>query len=302
MTKQKTEIVRNNPVLERIWNRMNRDDMNFVGAVVADTGGGKSLSTGSLCKALDPSYTADDVCWEPLEFLEKAKDFGNYGQGDMMSFEEGGVNADAREFWKAMNKSLDVVLQTWREQNRGALINLPSLDLLDKRIRKRMHYVFIVVKRTPDYVVMKVLRVKENKTSGDIKFHYPLFNQPDGTTKRVKYIRVGLPPEEFIEQFRKDEKDFKRGLIEDKYEEMKEDLETSDDASPEEIADQIIDNNEFDKYVRKNGKQRYLDKDRIYQDYQDQGITKTDTDAIKSYLYEKKEIDGEILHQKPNWV
>lgn len=301
MTKEKTEAVRGNPVLERIWNRMNRDDMNFVGAVVADTGGGKSLSTASLCKVLDPSYTADDVCWEPLEFLEKAKDFDNYGQGDMMSFEEGGVNADARQFWTQMNQSLDVVFQTWREQNRGALINLPSLDLIDKRIRKRLHFIFIVVKRTPDHVVMKVLRVKENKTSGDIKFHYPLFDDEDGTTNRVKYIRVGLPPESFIEKFREDEREFKRGLIEDKYESMKEELEESEDVDPKDIADEIS-GSDFDRYVRKNGKQRYVDKDMIYEDFKGRGLSKADVDAVKSHLYSVEEVDGDSLHSLSNWV
>jgi len=300
LTKKKTDAVRGNPVLERIWNRMNRDDMNFVGAVVGDTGSGKSLSTASICSALDPSYSADDVCWEPLQLLEKSKDFENYGTGDLISFEEGGVNADAREFWTQMNKSLDVVLQTWREQNRGLLMNLPSLDLIDKRIRKRLHFVFIVVKRTPDFVVMKVLRVKENKTSGDIKFHYPLFDDEDGTN-RIRYIRVGKPPENFVEEFREDEREFKRGLIEDKYESMKEELESSKNVDPEDVASQII-ADDFEKYVRKNGKQRYLDKDRIYQDYKDQGISKTDVDAVKSYLYEMKKVDGSSLHELSNWV
>lgn len=302
VTKKKTDAVRGNPVLERIWDRMNRDDMNFAGAIVADTGGGKSLTTASLCMALDPDYGAEDVCWEPLEFLEKAKDFDNYGVGDMISFEEGGVNADAREFWKQMNKALDVVFQTWREQNRGVILNLPSLDLLDKRLRKRLHYLFIVVKRTPDFVVLKVLRVKENKTSGDIKFHYPMFDQDDGTVKRVKYIRVGLPPEGFIEQFKKDEKEFKRGLIEEKYEELREDL-GGGELDPGDIAQDIIEEGSFEDYVRKNGVQRYLDKDKIYRDYKDEGINKSsDTDAIKSILYEKVERDGESLHQKSNWV
>ena len=167
---------------------------------------------------------------------------------------------------------------------------MPSLDLLDKRLRKRLHYLFIVVKRTPDFVVLKVLRVKENKTSGDIKFHYPIFDQDDGTVKRVKYIRVGLPPESFIEEF-------KRGLIEEKYEELKEDLDDGG-MSPEQIGDQILEEDMFEKYVRKNGKQRYLDKGRIYRDFKDQGISKSsDTDAIKSYLYEKKG-----LHSDEAWV
>lgn len=301
MTKRKTKPVRENPVLERIWKRMNRDDMNFAGAIVADTGGGKSLTTGSICKALDPSYGIEDVCWEPIEVLEKTKDTENYGTGDMISFEEGGVNADAREYWKAMNKALDTVFQTWRHQNRGIMLNLPSFDLLDKRLRKRIHYLFIVVKRTPDYVVLKVLRVKESKTSGDLKFHYPIL-PVDGDDRQIKYIRVGLPPESFIESFQEEEKEFKESLIEEKYQELKEDLDDGEEDKPGAVVDEILDSGSFDSYVRENGKQRYLDKEKIKRDFSDKGLTNAEVSTVKSVLYERVSRGGESLHEKSNWV
>jgi len=295
MPRSKPEQIRQNPVLERMWSRMNLQDLNLVCAVVGPTGAGKSLTTASISMTVDPSYGIDDVCWEPLEFLEAVQD-QSYKTGDMISFEEGGVSMDAREYWKAMNKSIDKVFQTWRHQNRGAILNLPSLDLLDKRVRKRLHYVFIAVKRTPDFVVLKCLRVKESKTSGDLKFHYPTFNDSRGNRRRLKYIRVGLPPEGFIEEFRHQEREFKKELAEEKYEEMKRELGQGD-ANLEGIAEKVREN--LEKYTgqQAGGNQKWLNKRRVYHEFQGQGVTLGDVDQVKDMVYSELG-----LHDDEVWV
>jgi len=277
--------VRKSPILkQKIWKRIHERDQNFVGFVTGDVGSAKSGSTASIAMSVDPSFDVERVCFTPEKVMDKASNYEEFEKGDFIVFEEGGVGADAKDFWDDVNRALDYVLQTWREQNRGLLINLPSLDLIDKRLRKRGHaFMEMDGKVDGEYAFVKFMNIIEDKWTGDLYRKYPELRDPeDGLVKKYKRMRVAKPPDKFWNQYVPKQQEFKRDLAEDLAEDLRESQE--DGMSNEEIAEEIAEN--VDRYIQENGQQKYLDRDLLYNQYKDEGISDADTKRIKKLVYQ----------------
>jgi len=282
--------VKKSPILKQLWKRVHLKEQNLVFAVVGDTGSGKSLTTSTILMALDPSFDIDRVCWTPEQVMKEAENDEAYSEGDANQYEEGGVGTDSRQWFTDINQALDHVFQTWREQQRILGQTLPSFDLLDKRLRKRCHYVFEMdgINRKKGYALVKVFKVVEDKWSGDIYRRYPRLRDPkDGVTKQFKRLKVALPPQDFIDEFKEDEKEFKRDLISKKNDEL-EDAKSEKDLSPQEVADVILEEGRVSDFMRKNGKQRYMDKDSLYFQFKEDGLTQKGAKQVKSIIYGEK--------------
>lgn len=289
MTEDMPKAVQSSQILkQKIWKRIHRRDQNFVGFVTGDVGSAKSGSTASIAQAVDPGFDVDRVCFTPEKVMSKASNYEDFDKGDFIVFEEGGVGADAKDFWDDVNRALDYVLQTWREQNRGLLINLPSLDLIDKRLRKRGHaFMEMDGKVDGEYAFVKYMNIVEDKWTGDLYRKYPQLRDPeDGLVKKYKRMRVAKPPDSFWNKYVPRQRKFKRDLAEGLAEDLKDKQE--DGMSNEEIAEEVKDS--FDKYVKSNGKQKYLDRDMLYNEYKDEGISDQDTKRIKNMVYEDKDL------------
>jgi len=272
---------------KKVWKRIHRKNMNFVGFLTGDVGSAKSGSTASIAQAVDPDFTIDDVCFTPEKVMEKASDFENYDEGRFIVFEEGGVNADAKDFWDDVNRALDYVLQTWREQNRGLLINLPSMDLIDKRLRKRGHaFMEMDGKVDGEYAYVKYMNIIEDKWSGDLYRKYPELRDPsDGLVKKYKRMRVAAPPEKFWSQYEPKQRKFKRKLAKRLSDEIN-GVGEDEGMNVDEIVEEVVEDSE--KYMMENGSQKYLDRDILYDDYKDEGISMQDTKRIKKKVYRSK--------------
>lgn len=276
---------------KKVWKRIHRKNQNFVGFLTGDVGSAKSGSTASIAQAVDPDFGIDDVCFTPEAVMDKASDFENYDKGRFIVFEEGGVNADAKDFWDDVNRALDYVLQTWREQNRGLLINLPSMDLIDKRLRKRGHaFMEMDGKLDGEYAYVKYMNIIEDKWTGDLYRKYPELRDPsDGLVKKFKRMRVAAPPESFWNKYEPKQRKFKRELAERLAEEIKDGASDGDSMSNEDIAQEVVnDASKLENYMQQNGKQIYLDRDLLYSDYADEGISDKDTRRIKKKIYQVK--------------
>lgn len=279
------ETVTASPILEtQIWSKMNRQDDNWMSAVVGETGKGKSLFSMALAEAVWPDLSIDEVAFGLVELMRLVND-RSYGPGSMVILEEGSVEAAAEDFHELSNKVLRTVTETWREQNRGMIINLPTFARLDKPTRQRMTALIQVEKlyEGHGFSVAKYKHLQTNSDTGELYRHYPRING-----KKHKYLKCRRPSQDLLEAYKKKKeeytKDLNRDLLEQLLEEQEEDDE--DEKDPKRIGEEILAEGTLGDYVNENNGQEYLSTDLIELDF-DIGARRSK--KVKAYLERESE-------------
>lgn len=271
----------------QVWRRMNVQNEHFMGVIVGREGWGKSHSALSMARAVDPSFSADDVFFDPQELLE-AFDSDDYGSGDMIVMDEAGVGLGNRSWYEKEQVLLNQTLQTVRDDNMGVLFTLPRLSELDSQTRGRLHaFLEIVDIRRGEYALAKWKRVKPLRgESGDILYPYPEV-QDQGKMRRVERVRIDPPGAELEENYERRKEAFKQELYDDAIAAY-DDEEDDDEKSPSEIADEIIDSG-VSNYVSEHGGngRRYVDQELIRADYD---VSHRDAKATKKIIERTAEI------------
>jgi len=106
------EAVQQSPILRtQIWSRMHRQDDNWMGAVVGETGKGKSYTCLSIAECVDEDFSIEQVAFGIEEFMRLVMD-DSYGRGSVIILEEASVEAAAEDFHNISNKVLGTVMET----------------------------------------------------------------------------------------------------------------------------------------------------------------------------------------------
>jgi len=247
----------------QMWKRMNVQNEHFMGCIVGREGWGKSHSAMTVAKAVDPSFTADDVFFQPKHLLE-AFDSDAYDEGNVVVLDEAGVGLGSRSWYEKDQILLNQTLQTVRDDNMGVLFTLPRLSELDSQTRGRLHaFVQIVDINRDEYAIAKWKRVKPLRDErSDILYPYP-WVRDGGRMRRIERVRIDPPPSELAEAYEQRKEEFKDELYTEAiaaYDEEDDD----DEHSPDEVADEIIDSGVSDVISEhaRNGT-LYVDKDII---------------------------------------
>lgn len=281
------ETVQASPILKtQIWSRMNLQDDNWMGAVVGETGSGKSLGSLAMAEAVWPDMSIDEVAFGLVEFMQLIND-RSYDEGSMIVLEEGSVEAAAEDFHDLSNKVLRIVTDTWREQNRGLIINLPTFSRLDAGARQRMTALIQIEKLFEDegFSVAKYKHLQTNSDTGKVYRHYPRING-----KKHKLLKLRRPSEELVEAYKKKKEEYTKELNRDLLEQLieeQEEQESEDEKDPERIGREILSENKIHEYIQKNNGQPYLSRDLIELDF-DIGARRSK--KVKAFL----EREGEI--------
>jgi hypothetical protein len=287
---QVPETVAENPVLyDQIWSTMHKENNNWMGAVVGDTGSGKSWAAVRLAEAVDPDFTAEQIAFSVEEFMELVID-DSLGRGSMIVLEEASVEANAQEWWSKSNKVLRQVLDTWRNQNRGALFTLPAFKQLDKGARGRMSALIEMVEKNEreNYTRAKYKYCQQNPDTGKIYKKYPMI---DG----IKYERLEFrPPSGPIREAYEERKSaYTSNLNEELLEELREEnaeTEQPADLDAHDIAETIINEETIHSYVSENHGQQYIDRDLIELEFD---VGRSKSKKAKKLL--KRETDLELM-------
>lgn len=272
---------------------MHRRDDNWMGAVVGETGKGKSYTCLSIAECVDPNFTIDQVAFGIDEFLELVMD-DSLGRGSMIILEEASVEAAAEDFHEVSNKVLRQVLETWRQQNRGALLNLPTFSRLDKGAKIRMTALIQQQAKfeREGYSLATYKHLQTNSDTGKIYRHYPEING-----KEHRQLKIAPPSEDLREAYeqRSDEytAELNEELLEDLLKAEAEDDE-SDSDDPEWIAEDILDSG-LDNYIEDNHGQKYISRKLIEVDYD---IGRRRSKKVKAAL--KRAASDEQLDQLMN--
>jgi len=265
------------------WRRMNVQNEHFMGTIVGREGSGKSHTALSICKKVDPSFTADRVFFDPADLVEAFRS-DELGEGSMVMLDEAGVGLGNRSWYEKEQVLLNQTLQTVRDENMGVLYTLPRLSELDSQTVGRLHSLLAMKAKHPEEgwasVSWKNIDVTREDTDGKVYKKYPRMNI-NGQKHRVTSISIKKPPAELADAYEERKAEFKEGLYEEvieAHDEEADDAETDPKAIAQEIADEGIDSVTSEN---KQSGEPYINKDLIRVEFD---ISHSDARAVKSLL------------------
>ena len=133
--------------------------------VVGESGSGKSYISLVLAEMLDLKFNMSNVCFDSNIFIEHIDELE---KGSTIVLEELGVQAYNRNWYSPINKALDQIFQTFRHKNLITICNVPSIDFIDKHLRKQFH-VLIVSKGvfSKNKSLVNIYRFSQSYITGD---------------------------------------------------------------------------------------------------------------------------------------
>src|SRR6056297_351496 len=203
MTEQCFEEVKHeNPLIQSVQKRLWKQNKNWLSIITGQTGSGKSWSALSLAEKIDPSFDTSKVVLRPENFMEKVAE-REWGQGDVVVFDEAGAGMSAKAHMTKKNRIIDQVLQTFRRQNIAVIFTVPSKSNVDKSVRRLLHT--YIETKTIDYINernhLKWLEMDYNQKTDKIYYKYPQRRTESGALKKIKTVKMGKPSEDLIKAY-----------------------------------------------------------------------------------------------------
>lgn len=215
------EVKHSHPLIQHIQKRLYKLDKNWLSMITGPTGGGKSWSALSIAEKIDPTFDVDKVVLDPVEFMKNLAE-KSWSQGDVVIFDEAGAGMSAKEHMTKKNRVIDQILQTFRRQNIAVIFTVPSKANVDKSVRRLLH-TYIEAKGI-DYINernhLKWLKMDYNRKIDKIYYHYPKVEKENGSTKKVKTVKMGKPSENLIEAYEEKRDRFQERKNQQLYEEI----------------------------------------------------------------------------------
>jgi len=279
-------------IRQKVWKRMNIDNEHFMCAIVGREGKAKSHTALKIAKAVDPTFNAERVFFDPVDVLE-AYDDGGLGTGKMIVLDEAGAGMGNRTWYDRDQIKMNQALQTVRSDNMGLIHTLPRLSELDSQARGRLHAYIEMIDKFPQadqpYAVAKWKNISPTRDERDKLYKkYPRI-RIDGIVKRITRISFTPPDKGLVEEYEPRKKDFKAELNEEARSEAVEDEEEKLN-DPKEIADDIKDTQKLQQFIKDNHGQRYIDRDEIELSY---GIGARKSGKVKKLLL--REVDDDVM-------
>lgn len=279
-------------VKQKVWNRMNIQNQHFMAAIVGREGTGKSHSALSIASAVDPTFGAEDVFFNPERLLE-AFDSDEYGRGNMIVLDEAGVGLGNRSWYDKEQILLNQTLQTVRDDNMGVIFTLPRLEELDSQTIGRLHAFVEMMDVYPDEGWAKAKWKNISMTrdgAGKTYKKYPRM-RVNGIKKRITRFAIGKPPEDIVEAYEERKETFKDELYEEAIAAYDDTEQEGDGKDPKEVAEEIVDEG-VSNYVSEHGGngRRYVDQELIRSDF---GLSHRDAKAAKKIVERTAALDSQ---------
>lgn len=272
-----------NFIRENIWERMWVRNEHFMGVIVGREGSGKSWTGIKLAEVCDPTFNAERVMFDPVDFLKRLEKWkeNNETQGKMVVIDEAGVGVGVRTWYDKDQIMLNQVLQIIRDENMGVIFTLPRLEELDSQTEGRLHaFMEMTRKWAGKWVKFKYLNWDPTRDGRNkIYREYPTRNV-NGYEQKIKRLCVSPPSEEVIEPYEERKNQFQNEQYANAIEEMEEDID--DEKTVKEVAMEIAQDSIGD-YVDKHSQNNtpYINKTLIRADYE---MSHNDAKAVKDLL------------------
>ena len=241
------DLKHENPLIQSVQKRLWKQNKNWLSIITGPTGSGKSWSALSLAEKIDPSFDTSKVVLRPENFMEKVAE-REWGQGDVVVFDEAGAGMSAKAHMTKKNRIIDQVLQTFRRQNIAVIFTVPSKSNVDKSVRRLLHT--YIETKTIDYINernhLKWLEMDYNQKTDKIYYKYPQRRTESGALKKIKTVKMGKPSEDLIkayEEKRSKYQDRKNNEFLDELQEKMSDSNSDSDKSKSQRIKEYIEEN-----------------------------------------------------------
>lgn len=268
---------------QKIWRRMWEKDEHFMTVIVGREGSGKSHTGIKLAECVDPTFTAERVMFDPVNFLKKLQQWkeDNETQGKIVVIDEAGVGVGVRTWYDKDQVRLNQVLQIIRDENMGVIFTLPRLEELDSQTEGRLHaFLEMTEKKKDEWVKVKWLNWDPTRDGRNkIYREYPELRVA-GTKRPVKRLCLSPPSEDIVTEYEKRKNEFQAAEYADAIDGMEEDVD--DEQSVKEIAMEIADGRIRDYVSRHNQNNTpYINSNLIRADYE---LSRRDSEAVRDLL------------------
>lgn len=268
---------------KNIWERMWVRNEHFMGVIVGREGSGKSWTGIKLAEVCDPTFNAERVMFDPVDFLKRLEEWkeNNETQGKMVVIDEAGVGVGVRTWYDKDQIMLNQVLQIIRDENMGVIFTLPRLEELDSQTEGRLHaFMEMTRKWAGKWVKFKYLNWDPTRDGRNkIYKEYPTRNV-NGYEQKIKRLCVSPPSQDVIEPYEERKNKFQNEQYANAIEEMEEDVD--DEKTVKEVAMEIAEDSIGD-YVDKHSQNNtpYINKTLIRADHE---LSHNDAKAVKDLL------------------
>lgn len=123
-----------------------KHNKNVLGVNLGATGSGKSWRDLRMAELwykynFNEEFPSENICFGVAKVMELLAS-GKLRKGEIIIFEEAGVNLGSRDWSNKISKMFNYLLQSFRSMNIGIFFNLPYLSMLDSQARHLLHYSF----------------------------------------------------------------------------------------------------------------------------------------------------------------
>lgn len=203
-----------------LGDRLLKKNKNVITAELGPTGSGKSyrdLRKAELWYKLHfkEDFPTENICFgvkAVMNLLNSKK----LRTGEVIIFEEAGVNLGSRDFQTKISKMFNYVLQSFRSMNLALFMNLPYLSMLDSQARHLLHYYSesVSINKSEKTNTCKPFFVQIAQGTGKVYRKYPKVRTAGGMSK-VKRFKWGMPSEYLVKAYEKKKQDFLDNLFQE---------------------------------------------------------------------------------------
>jgi len=197
--------------------RLIRNNKNVLGANLGPTGSGKSYRDLRMAELwylyqFNGQFPVKNICFgvgEAMTLLSNNK----LRKGEIIIFEEAGVNLGSLDFQNKVSKMMTYVLQSFRSMNIAIFFNLPYLSMLNSSARKLLHYSFESSGIDPETKQNKCKPFfhQVNQDTGKVYKKYPIVKV--GTrTRKVKRFNFSMPSQYIVAAYEEKKQKYLIGL------------------------------------------------------------------------------------------
>jgi hypothetical protein len=237
---------------------------NVILCATGATGSGKSYACLQIAEQIDKNFTTDHVFFDVKSLIHAVQN-EKLKAGTVLILEEVGVNIDSRRFYSLVNKAMVYLTETFRSSRLILLLNLPSINGLDKRVRQLLHGV----------IDMRTIDTKENKSK--CRFYIIQTNSITGKMYKkslwaggIKYrwVWFSKPTKPLLKIYEQKKSKFRKALQGDLIKELAHHQQLKEQQAPidtDAIIKKIVKNKE--RYIRKYGGRTFVDRKLISADF-----------------------------------